>query len=410
MIEKQLYQEGLKLLSDLVSVESISPSGENYEQVVQVLKEFFSKTPVNVDVLRVPQDYQRKYCSHVSDSPRFIVRASLGEGEAWLEFNGHYDVVPGGPGWTVTEPFKPKIVGTRVYGRGTTDMKGGLTSMALAMAMLAENDNIPMKVTAVFVPDEEVGGECGTGYYVESLGNNLPNYVVIAEPSTTKQIYIGHKGGIWLRITVKGRTAHASTPWLGENAFTRMAKLVTWLEENYVSTLQERKSKYTYDLPEGNIPTAMIGGEAGVPSGKANQVPGAAFFTIDRRSIVEEDLDDVYEELVNAIKEGAARTGIGEENVDISVMTRVAPAFVEPSNKLSQSIIENAPSVGLPQPREIVCIGGLDLRYYSAKGVTAVAYGPGVLNMAHAPDEYVDYDEVYRVAQVYARLPYTLSK
>jgi len=405
MSGKELYSEGLRLLTELISIESTSPSGDNYHLVVDTLKEFFSKNSVDVEVIRVTEEYQKTRCKHVSEKPRYIVRAIVGkESDGWLEFNGHYDVVPGGPGWTVTDPFKPKVVGSRVYGRGATDMKGGLTSMALAMALLAE-DNVGLKVTAVFVPDEEVGGECGTGYYVESLGDRLPNYVVIAEPSTPRHIYIGHKGGIWVKVTVKGKTAHASTPWLGDNAFVKMAKLVTWLEDNYVSTLSSRKSNYTYDLPEGNVPTAMLGGEAGVPSGKANQVPGQAFFTIDRRSIVEENLDEVFQELKQAVLEGAKRVGIGEDSIDLSVMTRVEPAFVKPGNPLSRSIISSAREVGLPEPREIVCIGGLDLRYYSIKGVTAVAYGPGVLNKAHAPNEYVDYEEVYNVARVYAKLP-----
>lgn len=402
-----IKEDGLNLLKELISIESTSPSGEKYSDIVDVLREFFAKYSVNVSVIKVPTDYQKEKCRHVSQNPRYILVASVGEGEKWLEFNGHYDVVPGGPGWSVTEPFKPKVIGSRVYGRGATDMKGGLTSMAVAMALLSEKEDVPVKVTAVFVPDEEVGGECGTGYYVESL-DNLPDYVVIAEPSTPKQIYIGHKGGIWLKVTVRGKTAHASTPWLGINAFTRMSRLVTWLEDNYVATLSSRKSKYTYDLPEGNVPTAMIGGEAAVPSGKANQVPGEAFFTIDRRSIVEESLDEVKRELEDAIYEGASRMGIEKDDIEISVMTRVEPAFVEPGNPLSRAIINSAPTVDLPTPREVVCIGGLDLRYYSARGTTAVAYGPGVLNLAHAPDEYVDYEEVYKVAQVYTKLPWKL--
>ena len=399
------WDDGLKLLKELVSIPSTSPDGERYEDVMGVLKEFFSYNSIDYELIRVPEEYQKKYCSHVSSKPRYIFRARVGNEGTWLQFNGHYDVVPGGPGWKKTEPFSPLVEGDLVYGRGTTDMKGGLVSMALALLFIAENKLADGLVDAVFVPDEEVGGECGTGYYVQTLTQRKPDFVVIPEPSSPKHIYIGHKGGIWVKVLVKGKTAHASTPWFGKNAFTSMAKIVNWLEENYVSTLRNLKSKYKYDLPEGNTPTAMIGGEAGVPNGKANQVPGEAYFTIDRRTIVEESLDDAQKELFTAIKEAAKANGIGEDSIEIRVMTRVEPAFVKPNNTLSVALKRAAVQEGFEEPEEIVCIGGLDLRYYSVKNILAVSYGPGEVNTAHSPDEFVNYKQVYKFAKIYSRLP-----
>ncbi len=396
--------EGLELLKKLVSIPSTSPDGEHYKEVIDVLQDFFSKYDVKTEVITVPKDYQAKHCKHAGENPRYILRAYVGKGRPWLQFNGHYDVVPGGPGWAKTSPFKPLVEGSIIYGRGTTDMKGGLTSMALAIAALS-NTNLKGTVDAVFVPDEEIGGECGTGYYVEKLGDNLPDYAIIAEPSTTEAIWIGHKGGIWLKVEVEGKTAHASTPWLGKNAMIAAAKIIDWLEDKYVKQLSEKKSKYTYDLPDGNTPTAMIGGEAGVPGGKANQVPGTAYFTIDRRLIIEEDLPMVEKELNEYINRAILEKKIVGYNVKTTIMTKVNPAFVPPGNKLSTSIINAATTLGLPKPREIVCIGGLDLRYYSVKNVMAVSYGPGALKAAHAPDEYIDYDMVVDVAKVYSLLP-----
>uniref|UniRef100_A0A7J3ZIQ6 ArgE/DapE family deacylase n=1 Tax=Fervidicoccus fontis TaxID=683846 RepID=A0A7J3ZIQ6_9CREN len=408
---EELKREGLDLLLQLISIPSISPSGEHYEEIVSALREFFEKHSIDVEVFRVPEEYQKRNCKQAGSLPRYIVRALVeGEERPWLQLNGHYDVVPGGPGWTKTDPFTPLVVGDLVYGRGATDMKGGLTSMALSLVLYSQQKKRPTTLDAVFVPDEEIGGECGTGYYLHLLGDNLPDCAIIAEPSSPNYIYVGHRGGLWLKVRIKGRTAHGSTPWAGVNAFINMAKLVVWLEENYVKGLSYVKSKYEYDIPNANSPTAMIGGEAGVPQGKANQVPGEAFFTIDRRLVVEEKLEDVEEELRQTIIEAARRLGIEEDNIEITITSRVKPAIVPPGNVLSRAITARAQQLGLPKPREVVSVGGLDLRYYTERGVLVVSYGPGVHKASHSPDEYVSFKEVLKFAEIYSKLPFELSK
>jgi succinyl-diaminopimelate desuccinylase len=400
-----LKDEGLELLKNLISIPSVSPSGEHYKEIIDVLSDFFKKHGVGFEVIKVPEEYQRKHCMHAGENPRYILRAYVEGDRPWLQFNGHYDVVPGGPGWTVTEPFKPKVIGTRVYGRGSTDMKGGLVSMALALASLSDSEIL---VDAVFVPDEEIGGECGTGYYVETL-REKPDYVVIAEPSTPENLWIGHKGGIWAKITAKGKTAHASTPWMGKNAFIAVAKIADYLENNYIRRIGEKISKYEYDFPESRRPTAMIGGEACVPNGKTNQVPGEAYFTIDRRLIIEENTDDVKKELEAALEEAKKNKGIKDIQLSVEYLTSMDPVHVPPGNKLSEAIKSSAKQVGLPVPREIICTGGLDLRYYITKGITGVSYGPGVAGTEHAPDEYTDYNQVIAIAKVYSLIPSKLQ-
>jgi len=188
-----------------------------------------------------------------------------------------------------------------------------------------------------------------------------------------------------------------------------MARLVVWLSENYVKSLEGVRSSYEYDVPGAEKPTAMIGGEGGVPEGKANQVPGEAFFTIDRRLVVEEDLSEVERELESAVLEASARLGIDRSRVKLQVMHKTPPAFVKPGNDLSLAIFRAAEAAGLPKPKEVVSAGGLDLHYYTSKGVTAVAYGPGVLKLSHSPNEYVDFKDVLKFAEVYARLPFELA-
>lgn len=403
-------RRGLDLLKNLISIDSISPIGDKYKDLIEELKIFFNDNGINYEVIRVPEEYQKKRCPNASNEPRLIFRGWIGsiDSDKWLHLNGHYDVVPGGPGWTVTEPFKPIVIEDKVYGRGSTDMKGGLVSMTLALLALSKiDDKLDVFVDAIYVPDEEIGGSCGTGYFVEKLNKKLPSYAIIAEPSTLKHMYIGHKGGIWAKVKVYGKTAHASTPWLGDNAFLNGVKIVSWLDQNYTKTLLERKSSYEYDEPNGNTPTIMIGGEAGVPNGKSNQVPGEFYFTIDRRVIVDENIDEAEKELLQVINEAKSYCGLTDK-VEVEVVSKVKPAFVPPNNNLSQSIKKTAISLGLEEPKELVCVGGLDLRYYTSKDITVVSYGPGVPGLAHAPNEYVLFSDVIKAAEVYANLPFKL--
>lgn len=408
-LDEELERAGLALLKELVAVESTSPAGAGYDEVIGLLKDFLAAYGVSTEAMVVPREYQAQFCPTASERPRTILKAWVGgKGDVLLHLNGHYDVVPGGPGWTVTDPFKPRVVEDRVYGRGTTDMKGGITSIALSLAIIARaEEGLPGRVEAAFVPDEEIGGACGTGYLVERATDKVPPYVVIAEPTNLERIEIGHKGGVWVRVVVRGRTAHASRPWLGENAFVLGARIAAWLADNYVTSLQAFKSKYAYDDPLGNTPTAMVGGEAYVPSGKSNQVPGEFHFTIDRRFVIEEELEAVKREVIQAVTEAARFFG-AEDRVKAEVVSAVDKAFVPPGNRLSIGIRQVAAVLGLPNPVETVCIGATDARYYVKRGSLAVSYGPGDPRLAHAPDEYVEYTKVLKAAEAYALLPAAL--
>ncbi len=403
---KELESRGLKLLKDLISIPSVSPEGEKYQELVGVLKDFFDEMSVGTEVIKVPLEYQRKRCPETGDNPRFILRAyNKGDGP-WLQFNGHYDVVPGGPGWSKTEPFKPQVEGNIVYGRGATDMKGGLVSMAMALASLTGS---PYNVDAVFVPDEEIGGACGTGYYISTLEDRKPDYAIIAEPSTLEHIWIGHKGGIWMKVVVEGKTAHASTPWMGRNSFIAASKLALAIEEKMKSILSSRLSSHEYDFPQSKKPTIMIGGEAGVLNGKSNQVPGKTFFTIDRRLIVEESVENAEKELRETILDLSLDLGLSQYKISLKTITKMSPVIVEPGNPLSKAIIKASSLLSMKPPKEIVCTGGLDLRYYIESGIMGVAYGPGARGVEHAPDEYVDYRSVVKVAQIYSIVPTLLN-
>jgi succinyl-diaminopimelate desuccinylase len=378
------------LLRTLISFDTSSPEGKQYRELVNFLKEWLEERGVSTKVVEVDDAYRMKVCPW---SPRPILLAWVGEGEPLLEFNGHYDVVPPGDGWTV-DPFEGKVEGDKLYGRGATDMKGGVAAIALALAKLAQKGWKGPKVQAAFVPDEEIGGQCGTGYRVAFLKEDFPigKHVVIAEPSGGS-VWIGHKGAVWFDVTVHGEQAHASTPWLGDNAFVKASSLALYLQNELTNRFSKRVSKYDYTSghPMARMNTVTIGGIAYSTSNKTNTIPGTFKFTIDIRVIPEERAEDVAKEVYELLPDYAK-----------AKVTELMEPYITENSVIAKVIEERW---GYP-PK--VCEGGLDLRYY--RGYDAVAWGPGELHLAHKPDEWVRISQVEEFAEMYSQLPALLEK
>jgi len=389
-----------KVLLDTLRIPSISPSGEKYGEIVEVYKSYLKEIGLKVEVHRVPQELVDKLCPpEAKGNPRFIVIGRVGDGKPIIHFNGHYDVVPGGSGWTVTDPFKPIELEGKIYGRGATDMKGGI-----AAALGAIRDSIETVEKAggtleiALVPDEEIGGETGTGYLLEAELVH-PDYIIISEPSTLQRIYIGHKGVLWINVTVKGTAAHGSTPWLGVNAFEKMIYVAKAFIEEYKAIIERKKSKYNYELPEGAKPTINLGGVL-KSIDKVNVVPDSVSFSIDRRLIIEEDVKNVKNEITKFIDKLKAKDP--SLNIELNFTQESNPVFIGEDAEIVRIIKKASYEILGVEAKPIVCIGGLDMRYYVSKGFkNVVTYGPGVLKKAHSADEYVEIEDLSRAIEVY---------
>ena len=401
------FQFLIDTLMNLIRIPSVAPGGEHYGEIAEYIASKLTQLGLDTEVVRVPMEYQKSNCKEAGGDSRLIVVARLGEGPLRLHYNGHYDVVPGGPGWSVTEPFKPVVVEGRIYGRGAVDMKGGLASMITAAKILSKS-SLPedLSLELSFVPDEEIGGDCGARYLLEKVLPEPPRYVVIPEPSSLNTPWIGHKGLLWLRVKVKGRSAHGSTPWLGRNAFLDAARFSLEIHRMASSILSHKITRYKVIPPEAVTPTMTIGGEAAVPGGgKINQVPGEFVFSIDRRLIPEENVEEVLKETLSILRWAAIQTSLDYE---AEVVAKMEPVVSEPGD-LYNALKESASEVGITQLEPVVCPGGLDLRYFIHKGSEGLAYGPRG-DTAHAPDEYVEIEELRKLTMILALLPFKLTK
>ncbi len=389
----------LNLLCKLIEIPTVVPPGQNYEDMCNFLKDVLKDMGLRVNIIKVPKEVVEKYFPEHADYPRLIVHAEYGSGKPTLHFNGHYDVVPPGTGWTVTEPFKPKYIDGKVYGRGTSDMKSGIASTLLTIKALVESDfKINGKIEVSFVPDEEVGGQTGTAYLLENIPK--PDYAIIAEPTGLNDIWIGNKGLLWLSIEVLGKQVHASKPWLGINAFEKGVELAYLIIKELKPRVESRLSSYEYEEIEGKRATMVLGGE--VKGGdKVNIVPGYFNFSIDRRILPEEDVELVEKEMIQFIHDKAKELNI---NINIKILQKSKASIIDSNAKIVMLLKECIMEELNIEPRTTVCIGGLDTRYFQERGIEALTYGPGNPDTPHIADEYVDFENIIKVSRVYARL------
>lgn len=405
-IKPRNYEWGIKVLKEIVAIPTVNPPGENYKDFAYYSREVLNSMGFKTEVITVPGEYVSKYYPEYASHARYVVLGRIGEGKPIVHFNGHYDVVPAGSGWT-TKPFEPVVVNEKIYGRGTNDMKGGIASFLTAVKNFLEvNKEFKGTIEVALVPDEEIGRYTGTGYVVEEL-KLRPDYVIIGEPSGTSTIWIGHKGAFWVLVEIYGKQVHGSTPWLGINAFEYMVKVADRILKEYKPVVEARISKYEYDDPRGARPTVNIGGEVR-GSVKVNVVPGYYAFSIDRRVVPEEKLEDVEREFLDFMER--VKRDYPEVRINVVVINRLPPAITDPSSQLVLLAKEAAREAIGVEPKTTVCLGGLDMRFYTEKNIQAITYGPGLIANAHVPDEYLPLDEFKKMSEVYHLLLEKLLK
>lgn len=394
---KKLTEFAVKVLADSIKYRTVL--GEDYEELVDYYREVLSSYGVHVTIHRVPDEYLKKNLpvQYNPSKPRYILIARVGSGEKVLQFNGHYDVVPPGSDWR-TNPFEPVIIENKLYGRGSSDMKGGIAAFLAAMVYYAEREP-SIVLEGVLVPDEEIGGLTGTGYLVRELGSR-PDWVVIAEPSGLDNVYVGHRGNLWFMVKIYGKQAHGSAPWLGDNAFEKMIIYAKEFIDKYRIKLSTKKSSFEYEHPEASKPTITPGGLL-ISPGAVNIVPGMVGFSVDRRLIVEENIEEVFNEIRELAESISGETGIQSE---IEVIEASNPAYTSLESTIVSSLGSSIEEVLGLKPRFTICTGGLDLKYYSEAKIEAVAYGPGAIGAAHKPNEYIDLLDLEKAINVYVEL------
>jgi succinyl-diaminopimelate desuccinylase len=398
--------ELVALTQALVRVPTVNPPGDAYTECAELIGRRVAAWGFAVEYLRAegaPADSARY--------PRTNVVARIeGRGSGpCVHFNGHIDVVEPGQGWTV-DPFAAEVRDGKVYGRGTCDMKGGIAAAIIAAeAILAEGIRFPGAIEISGTVDEETGGYGGVAWLAERGRFSAPrvDHVIIPEPLQVDRVCLGHRGVWWAEIEMRGRIAHGSMPFLGVSAIRGMANFLGLVERELYPSLDRRRTRMPV-VPDGarastlnfnSIHGGLAEGFDGLP---APLVADSCRLVLDRRYLIEETLDDVRREVVDLL-DRTVRERPGLSYAMRDVMT-FAPTLTEPDAPVVRALDAAIERVLGTRAAHIASPGTYDQKHIARIGHLhdCVAYGPGLLELAHQPDEFIVIDDMVASAKVMA--------
>ncbi len=374
------HEDVLGLLQELVRIPSVNPPGD-VRPVIDICGRKLESEGFEIEILAVQPE-----------KPNLLARLIRGAGPTLL-YNAHADVVPTGEAsaWTYP-PFGADVAGGRVYGRGTADDKGSIVAQVIGAIALARS-GVPLRGTLVVntVADEEIGGEAGTQFVVER-GVAMPDFVVVGE-ATDNRIAIGERGSVGMRVTVHGRTAHAALPWEGVNAIEAMASVINLLQAEFWPVLSRRTHQY---FPPSSATISLI--EGGV---KENVVPDRCSIYIDRRIIPGETPDQVRAEIREVAAKAIGSFPGTRLTVEPAGWQACLATMSPPDSPIVQAMVAANGYLGL-NTELTGFLMATDARFFVAKGIPTIIYGPGDPLILHKPDEWIGVDAVVEAARAYA--------
>ncbi len=395
-VVREKEREVVELCSALIRTPSENPPGDT-SAVVEVLKEWLGDRGLNSEV-------------YDAGEGRLNLVSKIGSGRPILIFNSHMDVVPAGDrsGWSF-HPFGGEVREGKILGRGASDTKSGVAAMAVALEVLSQvEERFEGSILFTAVADEETGGLRGTYWLVEK--NVLPkaDACIIGEPTNAEYAVVGEKGICAVELQAVGRTAHGSTPMLGENAIERLFEAVERVKE-----IQNQSVKPPKDLEEAfentRISLRQASEKLGLPRERAEKLEAVCeTYTVNlgiiqggfKRNVVP---DRCRAELDVRIPIGVSPREAFEKikklaesvkGVSCNLIDESDPNYTSPSDPICQAISYATSSV-LGRFRGFrVYSGATDAEALRNRGIPTVIYGPGNDLQAHVQNEYV---EVWRL-------------
>lgn len=394
--------EGTQLLQRLVQAPSIS---KNELEAQLIIRDVLSEMGLKVDTWEPSGKELTEspyFCSSRDDftgSPNVVgVLPGTGGGRSII-LNGHIDVVPEGDReqWT-DDPYSGAIKEGKMYGRGVTDMKGGLVSFLLAIQAIQQL-NINLKGDVIFqsVIEEESGG---AGTLSTILKGYKADAALITEP-TNMRIFPKQQGSMWFRIFVKGRSAHGGTRYEGVSALDKAMILVEQIRA-LESNRNQRINDPLYEQTPIPIPINI-----GVISGGnwPSSVPD--LLKIEGRMGVapNEKVDDAQREMEECLQQLLMIDPWFKDNPPVLEWfgARWLPGEIDLEHDLMNTLVYQYRETTGGEPIIEASPWGTDGGLLTEVGkIPTVVFGPGTTEVAHFPDEYIELDKVFKSAEIIA--------
>ena len=358
------------LLRSLIQIKSVNPPG-NENQIADFIKKFLLKNNIHSEL--VPLEEGRSS----------VIARIEGEEERDITFCGHIDTVRvKEEDWT-KPVFEGLIENEKMYGIGTSDMKGGVAAILYAAVLLKRRGIIPRKTVQLALTADEEWGYRGAKNLVDGGYFNRTDFLIISEPSNL-QVSTGEKGELWIKAKFYGKSAHGSTPEVGLNTIIPGSEFVVNITERYEKIFKKEPFWGRTSINIGQF----YGGV------QVNIVPNYSEIQLDFRVISEEDKEKVIE-LVRKTGEGIAKKH--KVRFTQEIFNNHPLIFTCSDNPYVEKFLQAA---GI---KEVMvtkyCTDGATI--IPEKKMPFIIFGPGDITQAHQNDEYIELESLYRAVDIF---------
>ena len=359
-------------LIEIPSVSSVMPDWDMPNQpVIDRLGERLEAGGWRVELIPVP------------DKPgKTNLLATLGRGDGGLVLSGHTDTVPCDPQLWSSDPFALTERDNRLYGLGTADMKSFL---ALAMAACVGIDAAALKAPLMLLATADEESSMAGARALVAAGQPTARFAVIGEPTGLKPVRM-HKGILMEAIRVQGRSGHSSDPSLGANALEGMHQIIAALL-GWRDRLQVQSSNAEFAVPVSTMNLGHIRG-----GDNPNRICGSCELHIDVRMLPGLDRQALREDLRQE-----SRNAVTNDQLVVdfdALFDGVDPMLTPPESALVRAAEQLTGS-----PAEAVAFA-TEAPFLANLGMEVVVLGPGHIDQAHQPDEYLDLGQIPRSIEI----------
>ena len=357
-------------LQQLVATPSVSSYSDKWDMgnrpVVELLASWLEELGFACEILDVPGSAGNK-CNLI---------ATLGQGPGGLVLAGHTDTVPYDDFQWQSDPFKLTERDHRWYGLGATDMKG-FFPVAIEAAREFVDADLQQPLILLATADEE--SSMSGARALAELGKPKARYAVIGEPTGLVPIRM-HKGIMMEKVRIEGLAGHSSNPALGNNAMESMHQVMSELMQ-YRQQLQEKYQNPGFTIPGPTLNLGCIHG-----GDNPNRICGHCELQFDLRAIPGMDNDELRGQIDASLKRVADATG---SSIQRQTLFGGVPAFEEPANSALVKAAEKLTGNGA----ESVAFA-TEAPFMQQLGMETIVMGPGFIDQAHQPNEYIPVDQI----------------
>ena len=349
----------IDILNDLIEFKTIYPNYKEIDKIYNYIENYYKNTNL----------YIKKFSCN-GDTSMYI--ANTNNKEVDVLFVGHIDVVD-----AKDDDFKPKIIENKLYGRGSFDMKG---HVAVMLKLLKDND-FNISVGLLLTSDEERGGINGTKYFLDNL-NYSCKIAIVPDAGNNFQIIDEEKGVLQIKVSYKGKEAHSSQVWNGDNAIKKIIELYNYLIKKYPLP----KSSFDYKT---SINISKISG-----GNLINKVPHKCYAIFDIRHIVKDKKSDI----LNCIKEF-------NDKFLVEVLASGDAFQTIKNNFLYNLFLDTYKDYFKKDIKYFQCESASDGRFFYSKNIPCILMNASGGNL-HSENEYIDIkslDDLYNLYLMYLK-------